>query len=165
MEVCRENINAMASGKKNPVVFKKKVFFKGFRKATQMKTTPWLPNWSTWWLLKKKIHISAEVSCRLAELWSADTGLSPHGSAGSSKALLMSHMSRCLHYGSVRVCSANKNTDTPANFSGLKHSWEKSAVGTRKEESTVLIAPAAGSACVRGGAAFYVVLTFEACEV
>lgn len=128
--------------------------FKGFRKAAQMKTIPWLPNWSTWWLLKKKNTHSCRSKCHPAELWAADTGLSPRGSAVSGKALLMSHVSRCLHYGSVRVCSANKNTDTPTNFTGLKNSWEKSGVGTKEEESTVPIAPAAGSACARGSAAF-----------
>lgn len=135
MEGCRKNISAMISGIKFHLFLRRK-YFKGLRKAAQMKTTPWLPNWSTCWLLKKKTYFCRSW-CRPAELRSPGTGLSACGSAVNSKALLMSHVSRCLHYGSVRVCSANKNTDTPTRFSELKHSWEKSGVSTRKEESTV----------------------------
>lgn len=140
--------------KKNPLVFKKKVFFKGFRKAVQMKTAPWLPNWSTCWLLQKKTHF-CRSSCHLAELRSAGTGLSARGSTGGSKAPLMSHVSWCLHCGSVRVCSANQNNDTPTSFAELKHSWVVFAQGRRR----------AGGAWARGWAAFCVALTFGACEV
>lgn len=154
MEVCRKNMNAMIFGKKNiPFFFLEEGILMGFRKVTQMKTTPWLPNWSTWWLLKKKTQISAE------EMQSAGAGLSPRGSAVSSKALLMSHVSRRLHYGSVQQIKTLTLPPTSLDW----NIPDKNGVSTRKEESTVPIA--AGSACARGSAAFCLILTFEACEV
>lgn len=148
--------------KKFHLFFRRKNFLKGFRKATQMKTTPWLPSWSTWWLLKKKIQISAEVnvaqqSCDLLAL--ACLPVAVQSVAKPYWCHMCPDVSTMALFVSVQQI---KTLTLPPTSLGW-NSPDRSGVSTRKEESRVPIA--ARSACARGSAAFCVVSTFEACEV